>query len=179
MKLRIPALTLAAASALLAPVAAQSQDGQPPAEVQEWILEVQQIHAQLEPVQMEALQDSVLREEQQQVGAAVRAAMVAANPAVTDQLARMERIMEEAQAARAASDAEKIVALTGEAQQLQMQLAEAQEQALRQPAIEAQVEAFQKKLHARMMQIDPESGALIDRLQELDTRIRAAIGGTG
>lgn len=181
MKLRTNATAALAAAALLLPVTAfaQSTTEQPPAEIQEWITEMQQIQARLEPVQGQALQDSELQAEQQQIGEAVRGAMVAANPAVAGQLERMEAILEEARAAQAASDADRIVALTAEAQALQAELAEAQAEALQQPDIEARVEAFQKNLHERMVQIDPESRALLDRLQELDRRVRAAIGSLG
>jgi hypothetical protein len=181
MKLRINATAAFAAAVLLLPVTAfaQSTAEQPPAEVQEWITEMQQIQARLEPVQDQALQDSELQQEQQQVGEAVRGAMVAANPAVAGQLERMEAILEEARAAQAASDADRIVALTAEARELQAELAQAQADALQQPDIEARVAAFQKNLHERMVQIDPESRALLDRLQELERRVRAAIGSLG
>jgi hypothetical protein len=181
MKLRINATAVVTAAALLLPVTAfaQSSPEQPPAEIQEWITEMQQIQARLEPVQDQALQDSELQLEQQQIGEAVRGAMVAANPAVAAQLERMEALLEEARAAQAAADTDRIVALTAEAQELQTQLAEAQAEALQQPEIEARVEAFQKNLQERMVQIDPESRALLDRLQELDRRVRAAIGSLG
>jgi hypothetical protein len=180
MLVRNVATMAVAAGALLMPLTASSQQAppQPPPEVQGWLLEMQQLQAELQPVQEQALQDEALQAEQTRLGEIVRDAMIAADPATADRLTRLEAIIEEAQQAQAAADTEKIAALTAEAQALQPQIAQAQEQALQQPEVEERIAAFQKNLQDRMVQIDPEARARIERLEELDRRIREAMGGT-
>jgi hypothetical protein len=149
---------------------------QPPAEVQQWIAEIQQIQAQLRPIQEQALQDSTLQQEQAVVTDAVRQAIIEDDSTMATKLERMEKLATEARAAQAAGDTQKIAKLTGEAQTLQPEIIEAQAEALEKPEIEAQVTAFQENLHERMAQLDPKAKPLIDKMKQLDERVRKAMG---
>lgn len=167
---------LAAMLALPAGVSAQETNGPPP-EVREWIEEIQQIQARLGPVQDQAMQDTSLQRERRQVTDAVREAMIAADPAIAQRMARLEAIVAEAQEAQQAGDGERLAALVAEARTIQEPLARAQAAALDRPEIEARVSAFRGRLRARMVQIDPSSEALLDRLEALDRRVRDALRG--
>lgn len=168
--------TLIALAVLVAPPAARAQTAAPPPELQEWLEEVQQLQARLEPIHQAALQDPAIQEEQEKVSAAVIAAMTDADPTISGKLERLQALAAEAQAAQANGDQERLVELSAEAQVLQPEIEEAQSQALSRPEIETQIETFRENLHQRMAQIDPEAQGLIERLQELERRIRTAIG---
>jgi hypothetical protein len=159
----------------LVPAAASAQ--QAPADLQALRAELQEVETQLVPLQQQALEDEALASQQAEVTAAVRSAMIAENPELEARLDRMGEIMTEARAAQAAGDAERIVALTTEAQEIQPVIAAAQERALAQPEIAAQVDAFQTALHARMAEIDAGASTLLQRRQDLVNRIREAEGG--
>lgn len=179
MKTRHLFATALIAGSVLAPLnaSAQQTQQQPPSEVQEWVAEMQQIQTQLEPIQLEALQDTAVQRHQSEVGEVVRAAIVAIDPTLDEGLDRMEELMVQAQAAQAASDAEKIAELTAEAQTLQPRIEQAQQQALADPEVQTEINAFQEHLQERMVEIDPETRTMLARLQELDSRVRAVIGG--
>ena len=50
---------------------------------------------------------------------------------------------------------------------------QAQQQALQRPEIAPRIEAFQEKIEARMLAVNPEAGALMERLGELQTQLMA------
>lgn len=168
-----------ALAALLLPVAAQAQNGPPPPEVQRLIQEIQQIQAELEPVQQQALQDPAIQQEQKAVSDAVREAMVAADPANAQKLDRMEAIIAEARTAQAAGDSSKVAELTREAADLQPQVEAAQAAALAQPEIEARIAKFQENLRAKMIQLHPPAKERIERLETLSEQLEKAVRGNG
>lgn len=177
MLTRTRTAVLLALAALPATLSAQQQE--PPQEVQEIMAEVQQIQQQLQPVQEQALMEEDIQEGQQRAADAVRAAMVERDPSMEASIDRLEAIMQEAQAAQAAGDQEKIMALTQEAQQLQPRIAEAQEAAMALPHVESEVAAFQKQLRDKMAELDPDARPLLDRLAVLEERLREAVRGQG
>lgn len=174
---------MCALAMIFAPMAASAQEPtqptQPTPEVQEWIAEMQQLETELRPLHEQAMQDAALQQEREEVSAVVREAMIAADPANGDRLDRLDELMVEAQAAQAAGDTAKIAALTSEAQQLGPQVQAAHVDALETPEVDARVQAFEDKLFAKMVEMDPSAQARIDRLTELNERVRQAIGRRG
>jgi chromosome segregation ATPase len=144
---------------------------QPAGEAQSWIMELQQIQAQLAPIQEQALQDSAIRAEQEALSADVRTAMEEVDPTLREQTARVEQLATEAQAAQAAGDQSRLLELSAEAQEIQERFAAAQVQVLQQPELASRVEAFQARLQGRMIEIEPEAEALIGRFDELQRRL--------
>jgi chaperonin cofactor prefoldin len=157
------------------PLAAQAPEVPP--QVQQWLAEMQQIQAQLEPVHEEAMQDTALQRRYDEVNAAVLAAMVAADPETEARLERVQQIMAEAAAAQQAGDTDRIAVLAPEAQEIQARLQATQQAAMEQPPVSEQLTAYRTALHARMTAIDPEAGPLLRRIEELDAQIRQALGG--
>lgn len=179
---RVPASRLAlfgigcALAVLLAPAPASAQNTPDvPPEVQQWIQEIQQVQAQLEPLQARALEEEDLKAEQEQVVKALRDQMVAADPENEGRLVRMEAILEEAAVAQQAGDADKLAELTTEASSLQPQIQAAQQAALEHPSVQPQIAAFQENLHKRIVAIDPAAQGLLDRVAELQARVTAAL----
>lgn len=152
-----------------------TQPVQPTPQMQEWIEEIQQLESELTPLHEKAMQDTALLQQRDEVRAAVREAIVKADPANGQRIERLEQLMTEAQAAQAAGDTAKIAALTTEAQQIGPQVQAAQEQAMETPEIEARLEAFENSLFAKMTEMDPTAQARIDRLNELNRRLREAL----
>jgi chromosome segregation ATPase len=158
--------------ALLLPATASAQ--QQEQQVQEWQAELQQIHAQLQPLQERALENEELQQQRAATTAALRAAMIDADPEIGPSLDRLEAMMEEVQAAQASGDADRIIALTLEAQEIQPRIARAQAQAVAREDVQAQIASFQEKLRDRMVELDPAAARLFERVAELEDRIRGA-----
>jgi chromosome segregation ATPase len=177
-----PTRTMMAVLALLiVPAGLVAQQQMPPAqpqlppEVQEWIAEIEQIQTRLAPVQEEALQDEAIQAEQEALGAEVEAAMQAVDPELAVLGDRMDQLRSEAQAAQEAGEMERLQGLAQEANQIQQRFQMAQAQALEQPELASKVESFQENLQAKMIEMDPEAEELLDRFEELATRIEAAM----
>jgi hypothetical protein len=173
----IPVLAL-----LLAPIAlaAQQPDAavppQLPPEAQELITEIQEIQAKLQPVQMQVLQDSQLVSAQQAFGARMQEKMTALEPATTERLARLETLVAEAQTAEANRDEARFGEIVAEGQQIEQQLRATQEQAFQDPEIAAEFEGLQNTVQRKIIEADPAAEELLERLQELDTRLAMVLG---
>jgi hypothetical protein len=170
-------MLLIALCAFAVPRAVAAQ--QVPAEVQALIQEKTELDAKLLPLQQQALADPALKAQQEELGVAVRQAIVAANPGMEASLDRFEALMAEGRAAQQAGDTAKIAALTTEARTLQPQIEEAQARALEQPELSAQITAFKSKVEAQIISIDPNARQLLDRSRELEQQILKAVNGGG
>lgn len=176
MSSRLVLTPVFALAALVTPMALSAQvEGQPPPQVQEWIAEIQELSAQLGPLQQQAREDAEIKQEEERVTTIVRDAMIAADPANGQRLDRFETIIAEARAAQEAGDTAKIAELTSEAQQLQPQVQAAHEEALAQPEVETQIDAFNDKLQAKMVEMDPNAKESVERLNELNRRVSEAL----
>jgi len=169
------ALVAAIALALLAIPATSPAQALPP-EAQELVAEMQEIEGQLAPIQHLAMQDSVIQLHQDAVTDAVRKAMVAADSANAQKLERFDAILAEAEAAEQAGDTATVVALTAEVRELQPQLMAAQQNVMAQPEVEARMTAYFDAVEAKMIELDPNARALIDRLHELNEQVTAILG---
>lgn len=179
MRLNLTRTIVAALIAVAAPTALQAQEpgafdpNQLPPEVQQAIMELQQIQAQLQPIQAQVLADPEIQAEQAALGEEIQSAMAEANPAVPQHMARLQELAGDAEAAQSSQDEGRMNEILQEAQGLEMQLQQAQQQALQRPEIAPRIEAFQEKIEARMLAVNPEAGALMERLGELQTQLMA------
>jgi hypothetical protein len=128
------------------------------------IMEIQQIQQQLEPVQREALQDATLAAQLEALQVRIDASMREAGPDVFE---RIDRFQDDMAAAEAAGDDERIQSLMTQAQGIQQEAQALQAAVFERPDIRASVEEFEAAHRARMIQIDPESEALLDRMEAL------------
>ncbi len=157
---------------------------QPPApalqnqqQLETWFVELQQIGVQLGQIQAKALEDPALQAAQESLGTEVKTAMDRVDPGLSASVDRVAALEQEAVQAQQAGDHAKIEQLARELQQIQVRFITAQNQALQEPALAAKVEAFQTRLERRMIEIDPQSRQLIDRLRELEGKLQAASQG--
>ncbi|MEX0912721.1 MAG: hypothetical protein WD737_07390 [Gemmatimonadota bacterium] len=170
---------LAAALIVGVPTAAlaQSATANQPSEqeLQTWFTELEQVHQELEGLQQQALQDPELSAQQEAIGEEIQVAMNDADPTLDQRMSRVAELEAEAEAAQQAGNAERLQQIVSEAQQIQQHFMAVQETALGQPAIADRLASFQEQLEDRMVDIDPEAEALIERFRELEQRIGAAL----
>ncbi|HSH46390.1 MAG TPA: hypothetical protein VK966_11155 [Longimicrobiales bacterium] len=127
-------------------------------------MELQTIQQQLRPVQEQALQDEEIAAQLEEIQTRMDAAMREEKGEAID---RMTALQEELMAAQTDGDQEAMQTLMAEAQGLQVELQEAQSEILERPEFKGPVEAFEAAHRARMIEIDPEAEALLDRMDEL------------
>lgn len=126
--------------------------------------EVQELQQRLQPIQQEAMQDEALNAQLQDLQARVEAAMRDENEELVEQ---MESLEEDFMAAQGEGDQERVQQIAMEAQQLEMEMQALQGQILEQPELQEELDAFQEAQRERMIEIDPEAGDLMDRLEEI------------
>jgi hypothetical protein len=170
---------IAVAMVLAAPaVLAAQQQAAPPQltpELQAMVVELQQLQGRLLPIQQQAMQDSELRSEQEAIAQIVQAA-IAEEPALADIERRAADLQTRAEAAQQAGNEAQLQQVAIEVQQLQQQVMSAQAQVFERPEIAARAEAFQSRLQARMIEIDPEVEPMIQRYAEIERRLAAELG---
>jgi hypothetical protein len=170
-------LASAALAALPTALRAQAPATPPPAgedvtaEASQWLAEIQQIHLRLGQLQEQALQDPELSARRDSLGMRIRVAMETIDPALPQQMGRIEEMEGQAAAAEARSDQAALEQLNAEAAQIQQRFLAAQQQALQQPALAAEVAAFQTMLEQKILAVDPAAPQLLARFQELERRL--------
>lgn len=172
-------LFLAAPLGLFAQQQGTIDPAQIPPEAQELIGELQQLQTRLQPIQQEALQDPEIQAAQQALGAEIQEAMAEADPSTPEKMQRLQELMVQAQAAQAEQDAAAMNEIVTEARALEQELQAAQAAAIESPELAPRVEAFEDRLLERMVEVDPEAESLLDRVQELNARLAAALGQGG
>lgn len=144
-------------------------------EMQGWYVELMQIGQRLQAAQMKAMQDPQLRAEQEALGRDLKAAVVRADPSLADMETRARAMEAEAVRAKQAGDQAKLAKLAQDAQQIQVRLMNAQNRVMReQPALANRARAFEEKLRRKMIQVEPQTMALVERGKVLQTRLANA-----
>lgn len=157
-------IRLCALAALALPAHLAAQDA-PPAVAE---MTVEQVQARLQAIQQRALQEPEMQAKQAAVGEEVVATMHRVEPTFTENAARAEAMQADIAAAQEASDNERLHALNAEAQQLQQAFAAARALAMQDGALQATIQAFQGEVVAKMREMDPDTDALLARLNELN-----------
>lgn len=175
------ALPAGLAAQTLEPAPARAQAAAPDsaavAQIQGWLAELQTVSGRLQALQEQALQDAELTAAQESLGARIRTAMEESDPSLVDGMERVETLQGEAEAAQAAGDQAKLMELGAELQQIEARFVIAQQRALARSDISSDLEAFEARLQARLVELDPEAPRLIERFQELQRMLSAAMGG--
>lgn len=145
-------------------------------EMQGWYAELMQIGARLQTAQVKAMQDPQLRAAQEQLGKDLKAAILKADPALAGVDERARAMEADARRAQQAGDQAKLARLTREAQQIQMRVMSAQQQALKgNPALAQRARAFEERLRREMVEVEPQTMALVERGKELQTKLAQAM----
>lgn len=142
----------------------QQQQQQMDPEAMALMGEAQELQQQLAPIQEEAMQDEALAAQLQELQERVQAAMRDENPEL---LERMDELEADFMAAQESGDQERVQEVGMEAQTVQGELQALQSAVLEDPELSESVQAFEDAQRERMIEIDPEAGELIDRLDEI------------
>lgn len=149
-------------------------------EAQGWYRELMQIGQRLQAAQVRAMQDPQLKAAQEQLGKDLKAAVVRADPSLANVDARARAMEAEARQAQQAGDRAKMARLTQEAQQIQMKVMSAQQRAMRDnPALATRARTFEEQLRRKMVQVEPQTMALVSRGQELQGKLAQATRAQG
>jgi TolA-binding protein len=133
-------------------------------EVMAQVMEIQQLQAQLEPIQREALEDETLARQLEALQLQVEMAMREEGAEI---FSRIERFQGDMAAAEAAGDQERMQALATQAQGIEQEFHALQVAMFQRPEIREPFDRFEAAHRARMIEIDPSSSALLDRIEEL------------
>jgi Skp family chaperone for outer membrane proteins len=126
--------------------------------------EAQEIQQELAPIQNEAMQDEALARQLADLQERIETAMRAESPELFTQ---MEALEAEFMAAQEAGDQELAQETAMKAQGVQMELQALHRSVLERPEIQGPIDSFEEAQRERMIAIDPEAGALMDRLDEI------------
>ena len=170
---------LVAAATLMLPVSLVAQQRSAPTAAQQqaqgWIMELQGIQMQLRPSIERAMQDPKIQAAQRTLGSEIQAALAKADPGLVALQPRMKAMEAEAAKAEQAGDRAKLQKLMQEAAPIQQRLARAQQVVFSQPAVVSKMTAFENQLQAKLVQIDPKNGPLIQRSKQLQAQLQRAM----
>ncbi len=173
----------ALAAALMVPAALQAQASRPvnaraaapgavsEATARQWMAELQQIQARLQAAHNRVMQDAQLRGAQESLMQDVKSAMQRTDPGLDALAAQVERMRNMAATAAQRGDRARLQQLNAELVPIQQRFMAAQQQVMQQPAIRQRAAALEQRLHARMLQVEPETDRLLSRGRELQGRL--------
>jgi hypothetical protein len=141
---------------------AAAPQGAAAANARAWMAELRQIQGRL---QREA-QESLFRD--------VKVAMQRADPGLDALARRVDSMQAEAAAAVQRGDRARVQQLNTELVPIQQRFMRAQQTVMRQPAFQQRAAALEQRLHARMLQVEPETDRLLARGTELQGRLMQA-----
>ncbi len=133
-------------------------------EMMAMMTEVQELQQRLGPIQDEAMQDPELSQSLTELQDRVETAMRDEDPEL---FAEMDQFEEEFLAAQEAGDQERIQEIGMEAQGVEMELQTLQQSVLEREDIRTSIDDFEAAQRERMIEIDPEAGEIMDRIDEI------------
>lgn len=164
-------LFLAAVVALSVPGAALAQHGMSPAGPgapgmgDPKMQALMQAQVRIMQAQQKALADPGIVKERDAVQKTIEAEMKKLDPKVGAKIDRFHELEKQLDALRATNDRAKAEPLLKEIREIGPQLFESQKKAMESKAVKAKVEAFEKRLKAKMAEIDPEVPQLIKQME--------------
>lgn len=141
------------------------------AEAREWYNELQRISTRLQQAHGRAMQDARLRTAQETLMRDFKAAMLRADPALDSLAGRVKEMEREAVGAQQRGDRARLQTLQRELARIQTRFVNAQKAATEQPAIAQRSRAFETQLRTRMLQVEPQTDQLLERANELRSRL--------
>jgi hypothetical protein len=179
--LRLGAMAAGLALLATAPLAAQASSGAgTDASTQKIQQEMREVGQKVIQLRQQALQDSVIQEEQFTLQQEIEQKMNDIDSATSTRNDRMNQIKQSFQQARQNQDTAKIRSLMTEYQTLGQKNQQTQMQAMQDKAIAADLDTFRTDLIKKMNDIDPSADSLISRLEALQATLQGgASGGSG
>jgi hypothetical protein len=177
MRSSMRTLAIAVGLALLpfAATAQQMPGADLPPEAQQVILEMEQLHERLAPIQEQAMSDPEVQAGQEALREEIQTTMSRIDPGLPQHIERYVELEAEFQAAQAAQDQNRMRDIILEGQQIERRLREAEAEAIQQPHIARELDNFQSLLLSKMTLLEPEASTLVERMTELNTRLQAIV----
>lgn len=173
----------AIAAALMIPAALQAQAARPAsaraaapaasaeANARAWQAELMQIQSRLQAAHNRVMQDAQLRGRQEALMRDVKAAMQRADPGLDALAQRVQTMQADAASAQQRGDRARLQQLNQQLGPIQERFMRAQQQVMQQPAFRDRASALERQLHARMLQVEPETDRLLERGRDLQLRL--------
>ena len=174
---------MAIAAALMIPAALQAQAARPAsaraaapaasaeANARAWQAELMQIQSRLQAAHNRVMQDAQLRGRQEALMRDVKAAMQRADPGLDALAQRVQTMQADAASAQQRGDRARLQQLNQQLGPIQERFMRAQQQVMQQPAFRDRASALERQLHARMLQVEPETDRLLERGRDLQLRL--------
>lgn len=143
-------------------------------EMQGWYRELQEIGTRLQAAQVRAMQDPALRSMQESLAKEFKAAMLKADPTLAGLEERARALEAQARRAQQARDEAAMNRLAEQARQIELRLMNAQKEVMQDPAFVRRAQAFEEALQKRMLEVEPQTPALVQRGKELQARLMRA-----
>jgi len=153
---------------------AAAPQGATAANARAWMAELRQIQERLQAAHNRVMQDPQLRQAQESLFHEVKVAMQRTDPGLDALARRVDSMQAEAAAAVQRGDRARVQQLNTELVPIQQRFMRAQQAVMRQPAIQQRAAALEQRLHARMLQVEPETDRLLARGSELQGRLMQA-----
>lgn len=135
--------------------------------------EYMNLQQQLNQLQQQAMQDSVLQKEYADLQEFVDEKMKAEDPKLQEHRDRLGAIQQEITAAQQAQDDEKFQALLQEGTALQDQLRTLQTDTMALEEVKSRMDAFREKFLAKMTELNPKAQEMVDRANEISEKLSA------
>lgn len=137
----------------------------------EVMTELQTIGQALGRIRDRAIVQPDMAARQEALDTRMQDAMEEAAPGSGERRVRYDSLIVAYEAAQESGDQEAVQSIGLELQGLQLDLGQAQQEALADPEIRAEIEAFREDLFARMREMDPAADSLFDRGDELNAEL--------
>lgn len=135
------------------------------------------LNQQLEEIHKEALQDEEIARQGQALNNKVFNLMIRTYPEAQDLVEQKAEIEEQfKQEQEAGSDKEKLLELKQQYQNVEKKIEQYRSQIAQRPEIKAESEAFEKKVLAKMREINPETPKMISKVKELKAQMDKLLG---
>lgn len=168
--------TFAVILAVSVPVVGAAQSPTPlPEGAAELMMEIQEIQGRLSPIQSEAMADPELQAAGEELGARIREVMAERRPETEELISRLQELAPQIEEAQANGNTARFSELVQEYGYIDQALQITRDEVTREPAIDALVVEYEKRVQAKMVEDNPEVAEMLDRLQTLSGQLAAML----
>lgn len=137
------------------------------------MMELQKVRKELGKISEEAMQDTALQRELEELRTLIDETMREISPRADRQMSRMDSLRGRVQTAQTQGDTARLRKLMTEAQRLQRSLQKIRNKAMRQEDVAAALKDFRNALQEEMREIDPAADSLMDRADSLQKEMQS------
>lgn len=150
-----------------------SQEQQQMDEGQQLYLQYSLLNQQLQELQQQALSDDKIAEQGQALNDKINSIVISNHPDAEQLMSQRNQIIEDFQKAQETENQEKQMELQGQYQEVNQKIELYQNEVVQQPEIQAEVMNFEQVVMNKMEELNPDVEEMINRLQDLRTKLEA------